>query len=61
MNSKQGPSKMIQALMFAFALRTFDRSRVLEFQCSQPCKIWMMGDKVHVQPKEGNLKDRHPT
>lgn len=43
--------------MLAFALRAFDRSGDLEFQHSQPCKIWMQGNKVQVQAKEGNLKD----
>ena len=49
MNSEQDPNKMIQPLMLAFALRTFDNSGDLEFQCSQPCNIWVIGDKVQVQ------------
>lgn len=45
------PSELPQTLLLVFALRTFDKSGTLEFQCSQPCEMWKTGDKPRASPK----------
>lgn len=52
------PSELPHTLMLVFALRTFDKSGNLKFQCSQRCEIGKIGDKPRSAQRQHLTKQK---